>query len=54
MLVDHREGDEEVNLQVIEPVDVPDAPPEDLVPAEGPAEPEDAPEGDAGDEPTDD
>jgi hypothetical protein len=54
VLVDHREGDEEVNLQVIEPVDVPDAPPVDLVPAEGPAEPEDAPEGDAGDEPTDD
>jgi ATP-dependent Clp protease ATP-binding subunit ClpC len=37
VLVDHREGDDEVNLQLIEPVDVPDAPPEDLVPAEGAA-----------------
>jgi len=33
VLVDHKEGDEEVSLQVIEPVDVPDAPPEDLVAA---------------------
>jgi ATP-dependent Clp protease ATP-binding subunit ClpC len=38
VLVDHREGEEEVNLQLIDPVDVPDAPPEDLVPAEGPVE----------------
>jgi ATP-dependent Clp protease ATP-binding subunit ClpC len=38
ILVNHEEGADEVNLQVIEPVDVPDAPPEDLVPAEGPAE----------------
>jgi ATP-dependent Clp protease ATP-binding subunit ClpC len=38
VLVDHVEGDDEVSLQVIEPVDVPDAPPVDLVPAEGPAE----------------
>jgi hypothetical protein len=49
VLVDHVEGDDEVSLQVIEPVDVPDAPPVDLVPAEGPAE--DTGEGDqAGDE----
>jgi ATP-dependent Clp protease ATP-binding subunit ClpC len=41
VLVDHAEGEEEVTLQLIDPVDVPDAPPEDLVPAEGPAsEPE--------------
>jgi len=41
VLVDHVEGDEEVSLQLIDPVDVPDAPPVDLVPAEGPAtEPE--------------
>ena len=32
VLVDHIEGDEEVSLQMIEPVEVPDAPPEDLVP----------------------
>jgi ATP-dependent Clp protease ATP-binding subunit ClpC len=32
VLVDHREGDEEISLQMIEPVEVPDAPPEDLVP----------------------
>ncbi|HEU0193032.1 MAG TPA: ATP-dependent Clp protease ATP-binding subunit [Gaiellales bacterium] len=37
VLVDHQEGAEEVNLQLIDPVDVPDAPPEDLVPAEGPS-----------------
>jgi ATP-dependent Clp protease ATP-binding subunit ClpC len=37
VLVDHQEGDEEVVLQLIDPVDVPDAPPADLVPAEGPA-----------------
>jgi ATP-dependent Clp protease ATP-binding subunit ClpC len=37
VLVDHVEGDEEVSLQMIDPVDVPDAPPADLVPAEGPA-----------------
>jgi ATP-dependent Clp protease ATP-binding subunit ClpC len=49
VLVDHVDGDDEVSLQVIEPVDVPDAPPVDLVPAEGPAE--DTGEGDqAGDE----
>ena len=43
VLVNHEEGAEEVNLQLIDPVDVPDAPPEDLVPAEGPAgEPENA------------
>jgi ATP-dependent Clp protease ATP-binding subunit ClpC len=35
VLVDHRDGDDEVSLQVIEPVDVPDAPPADLVPVEG-------------------
>ena len=38
ILVNHQDGEEEVTLQVIEPVDVPDAPPADLVPAEGPAE----------------
>jgi ATP-dependent Clp protease ATP-binding subunit ClpC len=37
VLVDHVDGDDEVSLQLIEPVDVPDAPPADLVPAEGPA-----------------
>jgi ATP-dependent Clp protease ATP-binding subunit ClpC len=35
VLVDRNEGDEEVNLQVIEPARVPDAPPADLVPADG-------------------
>jgi ATP-dependent Clp protease ATP-binding subunit ClpC len=35
VLVDHVDGDDEVSLQVIEPVDVPDAPPADLVPVEG-------------------
>src|SRR4051812_27470799 len=38
VLVDHIDGDEEVSLQMIEPVEVPDAPPADLVPAEGPSE----------------
>jgi ATP-dependent Clp protease ATP-binding subunit ClpC len=37
VLVDHVEGDEEVSLQLIDPVDVPDAPPEDLVAAEVPS-----------------
>src|SRR4051794_8818058 len=46
VLVDHKEEDEEVSLQVIEPMDVPDAPPADLVPAEGPSE---QPSADAGD-----
>ena len=36
VLVDHHEGDEEMTLTLIEPVDVPDSLPEDLVPAEGP------------------
>ena len=35
MLVDRKEEDEEISLQVIEPVDVPDSLPPDLVPAEG-------------------
>ena len=38
VLVDWIEGDEEISLQMIEPVEVPDAPPADLVPAEGPSE----------------
>jgi hypothetical protein len=38
VLVDWVEGDEEISLQMIEPVKVPDAPPADLVPAEGPSE----------------
>ena len=38
VLVDHKEEDEEISLQVIEPVDVPDSLPPDLVPAEGPSE----------------
>jgi ATP-dependent Clp protease ATP-binding subunit ClpC len=37
VLVDHIEGDEEISLQLIDPVDVPDAPPEDLVAAEVPS-----------------
>jgi hypothetical protein len=37
-VVDHVDGDEEISLQMIEPVEVPDAPPADLVPAEGPSE----------------
>ena len=32
------DGDEEISLQMIAPMKVPDAPPADLVPAEGPAE----------------
>ena len=32
VLVDWIDGDEEISLQMIEPVEVPDAPPEDLVP----------------------
>jgi ATP-dependent Clp protease ATP-binding subunit ClpC len=35
VLVDRREGEDEVNLQVIEPAVVPDAPPADLVAADG-------------------
>jgi ATP-dependent Clp protease ATP-binding subunit ClpC len=38
VLVEHRDGDEEISLQMIAPMKVPDAPPADLVPAEGPAE----------------
>jgi hypothetical protein len=38
VLVDHVDGDEEISLQMIEPVEVPDAPPADLVPADGPSE----------------
>jgi ATP-dependent Clp protease ATP-binding subunit ClpC len=49
VLVDHRDGDEEISLQMIEPVTVPDAPPEDLVPT--PADAEDAETDDSGDEP---
>jgi ATP-dependent Clp protease ATP-binding subunit ClpC len=49
VLVDHIEGDEEVSLQMIEPVEVPDAPPEDLVPT--PADADDAQTDDSGDEP---
>jgi ATP-dependent Clp protease ATP-binding subunit ClpC len=37
VLVDHIEGNEEISLQLIDPVDVPDAPPEDLVAAEVPS-----------------
>jgi ATP-dependent Clp protease ATP-binding subunit ClpC len=37
VLVDHVDGDDEVSLQLIDPVDVPDAPPEDLVAAEVPS-----------------
>ena len=48
VLVDHHEGDEEITLQLIEPVDVPDAPPEDLVPAEVP--PDDEPTTDSDDD----
>src|SRR5204863_3388922 len=32
VLVDHQDGEEEITLQMIDPVTVPDAPPEDLVP----------------------
>jgi ATP-dependent Clp protease ATP-binding subunit ClpC len=49
VLVDHRDGDEEISLQMIEPVTVQDAPPEDLVPT--PADAEDAETDDSGDEP---
>ena len=38
VLVEHRDGDEEISLQMIAPMKVPDAPPADLVPAEGPAD----------------
>jgi len=38
VLVDHKEEDEEISLQVIDPVDVPDSLPPDLVPAEGPSD----------------
>ena len=48
VLVDHHEGDEEMTLQLIEPVDVPDSLPADLVPAEGPAD--DEPTSENGDE----
>jgi ATP-dependent Clp protease ATP-binding subunit ClpC len=47
VLVDHRDGEEEISLQMIEPVEVPDAPPEDLVPT--PAD--DAKPKDSGDQP---
>jgi ATP-dependent Clp protease ATP-binding subunit ClpC len=49
VLVDHVDGDEEISLQMIEPVEVPDAPPADLVPAEGPSE-DPKSEGDNGDD----
>ncbi|HEX2376833.1 MAG TPA: hypothetical protein VHI30_04660, partial [Gaiellales bacterium] len=49
VLVDHRDGDEEISLQMIEPVKVPDAPPEDLVPT--PADADDAQTNDSGSEP---
>jgi ATP-dependent Clp protease ATP-binding subunit ClpC len=49
VLVDHREGDDEISLQMIEPVTVPDAPPEDLVPT--PSDAEDAKTDDSGEEP---
>jgi len=49
VLVDFIDGDEEVSLQMIEPVEVPDAPPEDLVPT--PADADDAQTDDSGDEP---
>jgi ATP-dependent Clp protease ATP-binding subunit ClpC len=49
VLVDHRDGDEEISLQMIEPVKVPDAPPEDLVPT--PADADDAQTDDSGSEP---
>src|SRR5690242_13559902 len=49
VLVDHVDGDEEISLQMIEPVEVPDAPPADLVPADGPSEDRKS-EGDGGDE----
>ncbi len=46
VLVDHLEGDEEISLQMIAPVTVPDAPPEDLVPT--PADADDAQTDDSG------
>ena len=49
MLVDWIDGDEEISLQMIEPVEVPDAPPEDLVPT--PADADDAQTDESGDEP---
>jgi ATP-dependent Clp protease ATP-binding subunit ClpC len=49
VLVDHRDGDDEISLQMIDPVEVPDAPPEDLVPT--PADAEEAASDDSGDEP---
>jgi hypothetical protein len=49
VLVEHVDGDEEISLQMIAPMKVPDAPPADLVPAEGPAEDPKA-EGDDGSE----
>ena len=43
VLVDWIDGDEEISLQMIEPVEVPDAPPEDLVPTPADdAKPEDS------------
>jgi ATP-dependent Clp protease ATP-binding subunit ClpC len=52
VLVDHVDGDDEVSLQLIDPVDVPDAPPADLVGAETPVA-GDSPSGEAGDAPGD-
>ena len=53
VLVDHVDGDEEISLQLIGPVEVPDAPPADLVPAEGPSEdPKSEGDDDGGDEPS--
>jgi len=49
VLVDHLDGDEEISLQMIDPVTVPDAPPEDLVPT--PADADDAQTEDSGSEP---
>jgi ATP-dependent Clp protease ATP-binding subunit ClpC len=54
VVVDHVDGNEEISLQLIGPVEVPDAPPADLVPAEGPSE-DSKSEGDdngGGDEPS--
>jgi ATP-dependent Clp protease ATP-binding subunit ClpC len=50
VLVDHKEGEEEISLQMIEPVQVPDAPPADLVPAEGPSDNAEPENGDGGSE----
>jgi ATP-dependent Clp protease ATP-binding subunit ClpC len=49
VLVDWIDGDEEISLQMIAPVTVPDAPPEDLVPT--PADADDAQADDSGSEP---